>query len=396
MGVGNAPQFLILRGDSIWIVDAHRDFSNSAGSDNTAVGIGALASNTADANTAIGASALATNTTGGTPGGSGASEVRPNTAVGANALVANTTGGANTAVGFNALSANPDATFNTAVGFKAMENSVGSIWGSAFGYKALDSNTQGQNDTAIGALALFNNTTGLNNTAVGFQALPGNTTGGDNTAVGKNALSANTTASGNTAIGSLAGYNQTTGNFNVYIGQGMEGVAGEATHTYIRNINITDLSGGGTDTATVDLATGLLGHLTSSRRYKEDIRPMNNASEALYQLKPVSFRYKKASDRTQSPAFGLIAEEVAEVNPSLVAYNVKGQPESIHYEMVNAMLLNEFLKEHRKTEKLEATVVRQQKQIEALTADLQRVGAQLELNKLAPQTVKNNEKVPDS
>ena len=104
------------------------------------------------------------------------------------------------------------------------------------------------------------------------------------------------------------------------------------------------------DTVTIDLSTGLLGHLTSSRRYKEDIKPMDKASEALYRLKPVTYRYKKEIDRTQSLAFGLIAEEVAEVNPDLVAHNAQGQPESVHYEMVNAMLLNEFLKEHKKVE----------------------------------------------
>src|SRR5207237_925142 len=116
---------------------------------------------------------------------------------------------------------------------------------------------------------------------------------------------------------------------------------------YIRNINTTSVSGGGTDTVTVNLSTGLLGHLSSSRRYKENIKPMESTSEALYQLKPATYRYKKEIDSTQSPAFGLIAEEVAEVNPDLVARNAEGQPESVHYEMVNAMLLNEFLKENK-------------------------------------------------
>ena len=241
----------------------------------------------------------------------------------------------------------------------------------------------------MGALALFNNTTGLNNTASGIEALQNNTTGGDNTAVGENALFGNTTASGNSAIGSRAGYNQTSGNFNVYIGQGMVGVAGEATHTYIRNINFTNLSGGGTDTVTVDLTTGLLGHLTSSRRYKEKVRPMNDASQMLYALKPVTFRYKKEIDPSQSPAFGLITEEAAAVNPGLVARNAKGQPESVHYEMVNAMLLNEFLKEHRTVQEQGATIAHQQKQIDALTAGLQKVSAQLETRKPAPRVVNN-------
>ena len=181
----------------------------------------------------------------------------------------------------------------------------------------------------------------------------------------------------------------------------MFGVPGESNHTYVRNLNITSVSGGGADTVTVDLGTGLIGHLSSSRRYKQNIKPMDNTSEALYRLRPVTYRYKKDIDRTQSPAFGLVAEEVAQVNPALVAHDANGQPESVHYEMVNAMLLNEFLKEHRRVQELEATVtqqrkdseataVRQQKEIEALTAGLQKVSAQLELSKPAPRTVLNN------
>jgi Chaperone of endosialidase len=197
--------------------------------------------------------------------------------------------------------------------------------------------------------------------------------------------------SDNTALGALAGHNATTGSGNVYIGAAMRGVAAESNHTYIRNVKDTSVNGGGTDTVTVDLTTGLLGHLTSSLRYKEDIKPMDSDSEALYRLKPVTFRYKKEIDRNQSPAFGLIAEEVAKVNPDLIARNSQGQPESVHYEMVNAMLLNEFLKEHRKNEEQEATIARQQKQIEALTAGLQKVSAQLEASKPAPQVVNNNQ-----
>jgi Chaperone of endosialidase len=208
--------------------------------------------------------------------------------------------------------------------------------------------------------------------------------------MGLQALEHNTTGAENTALGVEAGRDQTTGSGNVYIGRSMVGMAGESNKTYIRNINTTNVSGGVADSVTVDLGTGLLGHLTSSRRYKEDIQPMDKASEALYRLKPVTYRYKKEIDRTQSPAFGLIAEQVADVNPDLVARNSQGQPESVHYEMVNAMLLNEFLKEHRKNEEQEATIARQQKQIEALAEGLQKVSAQLEVNKPAPQTVLND------
>jgi len=212
--------------------------------------------------------------------------------------------------------------------------------------------------------------------------------GSGNSAFGNGALFLSTGLN-NTAVGFDAGDALTSGDGNVYIGSGVDGMAVESGHTYIRNINTTNVSGGGTDTVTVNLATGLLGHLTSSRRYKEDVKPIADASEALYRLNPVSYRYKREIDSTQSPAFGLIAEEVAEVNPALVAHNSGGQPESVHYEMVNAMLLNEFLKAHGKMEA-------QQKQIDDLTARLeqqaaqiQKVSAQLETSKPAPQVVAN-------
>jgi hypothetical protein len=177
----------------------------------------------------------------------------------------------------------------------------------------------------------------------------------------------------------------------------VDGVAGESNSTYIRNINTTTVSGGGTDTVTVDLTSGLVGHLSSSLRYKQDIKPMNNASEMLYALKPVTYRYKKQIDRTQSPAFGLIAEEVAQVNPALVANDAQGRPESVHYEMVNAMLLNEFLKEHCKVESLEKAMADQQKENAAMramlkeqAAQIQQVSAQLEASKPAPQVADSN------
>src|SRR5207249_3507319 len=211
-----------------------------------------------------------------------------------------------------------------------------------------------------------------------------------------------TTGLTNIGIGLGAGSQLTTGGGNVFIGV-IGSVPGESSHTYIRNIKDTSVNGGGTDFVTVDLTTGLLGHASSSRRYKEDIEPMNEASKVLFALKPVSYRYKKEIDRTQSPAFGLIAEEVAEVNPNLVARNAEGQPESVHYEMVNAMLLNEFLKEHKKVDEqqaaiaeLKSTVAQQQKGMEVLTAQLkeqgaqlQKVSAQVEVSKPAPQVVVN-------
>jgi Chaperone of endosialidase len=199
-------------------------------------------------------------------------------------------------------------------------------------------------------------------------------------------------------LGVEAGRDQTTGSGNDYIGRSMVSVAGESNKTYIRNINATNVSGGAADSVTVDLNTGLLGHLTSSGRYKEDIQPMDKASEALYRLKPVTCRYKKEIDRTQSPAFGLIAEQVAEVNPDLVARNSQGQPESVHYEMVNRMLLNEFLKAHRKVQEEEATITELKKEMETVVArfkeqdaKIQKLSDLVELSKSAPQTASTEE-----
>ena len=319
-----------------------------------------------------------------------------NTAVGLYSLLSNTTGKFNTGVGAGTLLTNTGEQ-NTATGAGALLSNTTGGNNTANGESALFSNTTGGNSTAVGAGTLLHNTIGGNNTATGFEALRDNTTGNTNVAMGLQALEHNTTGAENTALGVEAGREQTTGSGNVYIGRSMVGVAGEANKTYIRNINTTNVSGGVADSVTVDLGTGLLGHLTSSRRYKEDIQPMDKASEALYSLKPVTYRYKKEIDRTQSPAFGLIAEQVANVNPDLVARNSQGQPESVHYDMVNAMLLNEFLKEHRKNEKQEVTIEELKAEILTLfttvkeqATQIQKVSAQLEASKRAAQTVNND------
>jgi len=324
-----------------------------------------------------------------------------NTAEGSNALFNLTSGANNTALGFSALLRDTTGNQNTATGTQALAGGVPMVgnYNTANGFQALFKNTTGDDNVATGALALSHNTTGSQNVADGTGALGSDTVGGGNTAVGENALTSNIRGSNNVAVGNgalfhangnqnialgyLAGSNSGVGGGNVYIGAQMLGNSGDINRTYIANISSTSVSGAGTDTATVNLTTGLIGHLTSSRRYKEEIKPMENASETIYRLHPVTYRYKKAIDRTQSPAFGLIAEEVAEVNPNLVACDAKGQPESVHYEAVNAMLLNEFLKEHRKVEQLE-------KQVEKLTTGLQKVSAQLELSKPASRTVLNN------
>ena len=192
-----------------------------------------------------------------------------------------------------------------------------------------------------------------------------------NTAIGREAL-LNTTGNDNVAVGTGAGMSQDTGSGNVYIGSGIGGVAGESNHTYVRNIDATTVSGGGTDTVTVNLATGLLGHLSSSRRYKEEIQPMDDASETLYRLKPVTFRYKKEIDANQVLDYGLVAEDVADVDADLVMRDKNGQVESVRYTAVNAMLLNQFLKEHRRVEELKSAMAQQRRDFEAAIVQQQK------------------------
>ena len=323
--------------------------SDTIGSFNTAVGAGTLFANAADNNTAAGVGALFSNTIG-----------TRNSAMGAFALFSNTEGRDNAATGAGALFGNTVGVQDTANGADALRNNTGGFANTASGFQALSSNTEGNNNTATGVLALFNNTTGTANTALGYFA------GADITGVG-----------------------------NVCIGEGVEGETGVDDSTYIRNVNTLtqNFSAGVNDYVTVRLSDGRLGHtaVVSSQRYKQDIKPLAAASEGLYALKPVSFRLKKEFDPTQALGFGLIAEEVEKVDPALVYRNAKGRVESVRYEMVNAMLLNEFLKEHRRNEEQEATIARQQKQIEALAAGLQKISDKVELNRPAPQMALNNQ-----
>jgi hypothetical protein len=197
-------------------------------------------------------------------------------------------------------------------------------------------------------------------------------------------------------VGSAAGHALTTGDQNIVIGNA-NAVAGESNTMRIGNslsqtrAFIAGILGNGPFgcDVSIDAVTGQLGvgACISSERFKKDIDSMNKASEAIFSLKPVTFHYK--NDKTNIPQFGLIAEEVAKVNPALIAVDKEGKPYSVRYQQINAMLLNEFLKEHRKNEKQEVTIARQQKQIEALTVGLQKVSAQLEVSKAAPQTVNN-------
>ena len=378
-------------------------FSLTTGVDNTATGFQALYSNTTgDQNAAVGDSALYSNTTG-----------FNNTAIGAFALFSNTTGILNTATGDETLFSNTTGDRNTATGYAALYGNTTGARNTADGNAALAFNTAGNDNTATGRLALFSNTTGNNNTADGRNTLLNNTIGSDNTATGMAALSENTTGNVNTATGRFALGNNTTGTDNIAVGYqaginlttgsnnidiGNVGVAGESTtirigtqgtqtKTFIAGISVTGVMG----TAVKINSSGQLGVAPSSARFKQQIQSMDKASEAILALKPVTFRYKKEIDSERIPQFGLVAEEVEKVNPDLVVRDSDGKPYTVRYEAVNAMLLNEFLKEHRIVQEQGATIARQQKQIEALTAGLQKVSAQVEMSRSAPQVVVNNQ-----
>jgi uncharacterized coiled-coil protein SlyX len=314
---------------------------------------------------------------GGYPGG--------NTAEGQKALSNLTTGGFNAAIGYFSLFANTTGSFNTAVGAGA-----------------LDLNTGG-NNTAVGAAALLLNTTGANNTAAGTVALSSNTTGNANTAYGNAALGNNTTGNVNIGLGEGAGTNVIMANNVICIGAAG---ADASNTTWISNVYAaTTLSG--TTLPVVVSDGGQLGTASSSQRFKKEIKPMDKASDAILSLRPVTFHYK--TDTKGTPQFGLIAEDVEKVNPALIVRDKEGKPYSVRYEQVNAMLLNEFLKEHKKVEEQQATIAqlkstvaqqqkgfdaklaKQEEQIEALTAGLQKVSAQLEMSKPAPQTVLNSQ-----
>ena len=381
---GQNALFALTTGSANTAVGWYSLFSNTEGNFNTATGAGALIFNTARENTAFGAAALLFNSTG-----------VANTAVGAAALLNNTEGGFNTSIGEFALSHNTTGSDNTANGFQALFSNTSGDRNTATGWQALVNNTGANNNTAHGFEALHNSNSG-NNTGIGFDALEANTTGNSNTAVGANALR-NATGSDNIALGEGAGAAVLAGNNNIEIGNGGAsaddntiriGLEGTQTQTFIAGI----LGNGpfGCDVS-IDAVTGQLGvgACVSSERFKKDIDSMNKASEAIFSLKPVTFHYK--NDKTNIPQFGLIAEEVAKVNPALIAVDKEGKPYSVRYQQIDAMLLNEFLKEHRTVqeqgatitqlksmvEKQEAANAQQQKQIEALATGLQKVSAQL-------------------
>jgi hypothetical protein len=295
-------------------------------------------------------------------------------------------------VHFSALAANDG---NTSFGVGALPGNTSGDQNTAMGNSALNGNTTGARNTGNGFWALLRNTTGNGNTANGAFALNNNTSGIGNTAVGTNALVNNTTGGGNIALGIGAGLNLMMGNNDIYIGnRGVSaesktiriGTQGTQEATFIAGIFGASVNGV-SDTPVIIDNTGKLGTTTSSQRFKKDIKPMDQASEAILRLKPVTFHYK--SDPSGLPRFGLVAEDVAKVNPDLIVRDGDGQIFSVRYEAVNAMLLNEFLKAHRKMEEQGAMMAKQQKQIEALTAGLQKVDAQLEMSRSAPQVAEN-------
>ena len=345
--------------------------SNTQGQFNTAVGAGALLTNTAELNTAIGAAALLNNTFG-----------FQNTANGAFALLSNTTGSDNTASGFGALQLNTTGGNNTAVGLGALGvNTTGAV-NTAAGTLSLASNTAGVSNTATGVQALFVNSIGSNNTANGYQALAASTTGGGNTAIGYQALDHSTTGSNNIALGAGAGSNIVTASDTICIGIiGVDVTDGcYIGHIFEEPIDPDNLA------MAIDVH-GKVGTPASSQRFKDDIKPMDKASDAILALKPVTFHYK--NDAKRSPRFGLIAEEVAKVNPDLVALDKEGKPYSVRYDQVNAMLLNEFLKEHRKVQELEKGMAALTAQLKEQTARIQKVSTQIQMNKPATEVVFN-------
>jgi trimeric autotransporter adhesin len=345
-----------------------------------------------------------------------------NTAEGTSTLLSRTTGMYNTAVGIYSLLSLTDGSFCTGVGAGTLLSNT-AVENTATGAGALFSHTDGTGNTANGAFALSSHTNGIDNTAVGARALLLNTAGNSNTAIGQAALLNNDTGNNNIAIGVQALGNSTSGSSNIGLGN----VTGSAVTTATNVICIGNVGGANVDSTTwisgiwnvnpqsgntanvVVSDQGQLGVLPSSKRFKKDIQPMNKASESILALKPVKFHYK--SDKTDTPQFGLIAEEVAKVNPSLVVHDDKGEVYSVRYDQINAMLLNEFLNEHRKVEqqevmitelkskaaKQDAAIADQQKQLQAVIAGLkeqgaqiQKVGAQIEMSKAATQMVLNH------
>jgi hypothetical protein len=312
----------------------------------------------------------------------------------------------NTAEGSDALFSLTDGFENAAIGTNALYYNTSGYLNAAVGAYAMITNSTGIENTALGAEAMFENTNGDCNTAVGWLALGFNSTGSQNTALGASALGGNSTGNNNIAIGNFAGFSLTGSNNVALANNGIRGESGvmrlgtegTQTATYIAGIRTSPLAvavGVGIN------SSGQLGIRASSVRFKEAVKPMDKASEAILSLQPVTFRYKKTLDPSGQPQFGLIAEQVAKIDPDLVVSEANGKPFSVRYEEVNAMLLNEFLKEHRKVEeqrnkiekqdakvqKLEVAVAHLEAALKAQAAQIQKVSGQLATQAPVPRVV---------
>ena len=358
-----------------------------------------------------------------------------NTAEGEDALLSLTIGADNTATGFQALASNTTGIDNTATGSGALFSNIDGVDNTAIGFQALYSNTGGRN-LAVGSRALTNLTSGDSNIAVGGAALVQGVTVNFNSALGRRALF-RSQGDQNVGLGFFAGSNLDGGINNIYVGNvGPVPIGSESntirigtqtattatigqppveshpmpahTATFIAGISGAALTG----SAVLVSSSGQLGVRVSSERFKDEIKPMDKASEAILALKPVAFRYKRDIDPEHTPQFGLVAEQVETVNPDLVTRDPDGKAFTVRYEAVNAMLLNEFLKEHRKVQEQGATIAelksiaakqeminaQQQRETKALATTLrqqasqiQKVSAQLEPEKVSTQTVVNNQ-----
>jgi hypothetical protein len=365
--------------------------NNVNGYQNTAVGAYALYSNIGayggGNNTATGAYALYSNTGLGR-GSNGAN----NTASGVSALFSNTDGGDNTAAGVSALAENTTGDRNTATGVSALGGNTTGDRNTATGSFALYANKTGRENMAAGSSALSQNITGNRNVATGASALFNNTTGDLNTAEGFQALYHNRAGSNNIGLGVNAGSNLTSGNGNVCIGYNVLGVAGESNTTRISNIYYSAASA----RAVYVNSDNKIGTLVSSRRFKDEIKSMDKASDVILALKPVTFRYKKEIDASGTLQFGLVAEEVADIDGDLVTRDAEGKPETVRYDAVNAMLLNEFIREHQafieeqhKVATLDAAVAGLMATVKEQAAQLRKVSARIEASNAAPQVVNN-------
>ena len=383
--------------------------NDTPGSDNTGLGFNALMSVTSlgAENTAVGSNALSDTTTG-----------AANVAIGFDALRATTTGGFNVAVGYHALVANTTVSYNIAIGEEALQAHTIGGDNVAVGSGAMALGASGSYNTAIGSTAMafangsdnvavgdgaLNAANGNENIGVGQQACL-NCAGNNNIAIGQYAGQSITTGANNILLGLSAGHNVTTGSNNIEIAtQGAKtdsatiriGAAATQNKAFIAGISGVTISGGA---AVMVNSKGQLGVVTSSARYKEAIEPMKEASEAILSLEPVKFRYKKELDPEAIPQFGLVAEQVAKVDPDLVARDDLGKPYTVRYEAVNAMLLNEFLKEHRKVEeqaalnqRQEATIARLEAAMKEQAAQIQTVSAQVQASQPAPRVVSTGE-----